>query len=100
MRDEARMITAVGTTLTAGGTSINGAIPNTVSGKPPNFVRIQVTNYAFIKFGVAGVVATSNDILMSPNEPEIYAISGNTYIACIQQAAGGLVNITPLENVQ
>lgn len=100
MKDEARMITASGTTMTASASSINVTIPNTVSGKPPNYVRIQVTNYAFIKFGASGVAATSNDILMSPNEPEVFAISGSTYIACIQQASGGLVNITPLENVQ
>ena len=90
---------ASGTTLTSSATSVSAAIPFNSSGKLPNYVRVQVTNYAFIKFGVSSVAATSNDILISPNEPEIFSISGTTYIACIQQAAGGLVNVMPLEDL-
>lgn len=97
--DDAKVITAAGVTLTSSGTSSNAAIPNNSSGQRPNYIRIQVTNYAFVKFGTAGVVATSNDILVSPNEPEVFAISGTTYIACIQQAAGGIVNVTAMENL-
>ena len=99
MIDDAKTIVAVGVTLTSGAASTNSALPNNSSGKAPNYVRVQVTNYAFIKFGVSGVTATSNDILISPNEAEVFALSGNTYIACIQQATGGVVNVTPLENL-
>lgn len=97
--DDAKQIQAVGASITTSGTSANAAIPNNASGKAPNYVRLQCTNFAFVKFGVSGVTATSNDILLSPNEPEVFQVSGNTYIAAIQQAAAGIVNVTALENV-
>jgi hypothetical protein len=96
---EAIQIQASGVTLTTSGTSARNAIPNNASGKAPNYVRIQVTNYAYVKFGDSAVTATTNDVLLSPNESTEFAISGNTHIAVIQQATAGVVNITPLENV-
>lgn len=99
MYDDAKVITVSGVTLTTSGTSASAAIPNNSSGLRPNYVRIQVTNYAFIKFGVSGAAATANDILISPNEPEVFAISGLTHIAAIQQAAAGVINITAMENL-
>ena len=99
MIDDAIQIQAAGVTLTTGAASTNSAIPNTASGTRPNYARIQSTAFCFVKFGAAGVTATSNDILLSPNESEIYKVSGNTYIAGIQQAAAGLLNVTPLEDL-
>jgi hypothetical protein len=32
-----------------------------------------------------------------PGEAEIFIVSGNTHIAAIQQAAAGVVNVTPIE---
>lgn len=98
MAVEAKQIQAAGVTISTSGTSASQALPNNGSGTKPNYVRIQVTNYAYIKFGVSGVTATTSDILMSPNNCEEFAISGNTHIAAIQQAAAGVVNVTPLEN--
>ena len=99
MIDDAIQIQAAGSTLTTSGTSQSVAIPNTASGTKPKYVRIQVTTYAFIKFGNgAGTAATSSDILVSPNESELYKVSGNTHVAAIQQAGAGLVNITALED--
>lgn len=99
MIDDAIQIQAAGATLTTSGTSTNAAIPNTASGTKPKYVRIQSTAFCFVKFGAAGVTATSSDILLSPNESEIYKVSGNAFIAVIQQASAGLLNITPLEDV-
>lgn len=99
MNDEAIQIQASGSTLTTSATSASVAIPLTSSGTKPNYVRIQVTNYQFIKFGNSAVTATSNDILVSPNESELYKVNGNTHVAVIQQAAAGLFNVTPLEDL-
>lgn len=99
MFDDAKQIQAVGTSITTGAASANAAIPNNASGKAPNYVRVQASAFAFIKFGVSGVAATANDILISPNEPEVFIVSGNTFVAAIQQAVAGVVNVTPLENV-
>lgn len=96
---EAVQIQASGSTLTTSATSQRVAIPNTASGIKPNYVRVQVTNYQFIKFGDLNVTATSNDILVSPNESELYKVNGNTHVAVIQQAAAGLFNVTPLEDL-
>lgn len=99
MAVEAKQIQAAGVSITTSGTSASQTLPNNASSLKPNYVRVQVTAFAYIKFGVSGVAATTTDILMSPNEPEVFAISGNTHIAAIQQAAAGVVNVTPLENV-
>lgn len=100
MYDDAKQIQAVGATFATSGVSANAAIPNNASGKAPGYVRVQVSNFAYIKFGIgSGTTATTNDILLSPNEPEVFQVSGNTYIAGIQQSVAGVVNITALENV-
>lgn len=98
MIDDAIKIQNAGITLTTGAASTNGAIPNTLSATKPNYVRIQSTAFCFVKFGASGVAATSSDILLSPNESEIYKVNGNTHVAAIQQAAAGLLNIAPLED--
>lgn len=99
MIDDAKQIQAVGTTITTSGTSARSAIPNTSSATKPNYVRVQSNAFAYIKFGDSGVTATTNDILLSPNEPETFIVSGNTHIAAIQDSAAGKVNVTALENV-
>jgi len=92
-------IQAPGITLTSSTTSTSGAIPNTGSGIRPNHVRIQVTNYAYVKFGASTVTATNSDILLSPNNAEHFRVSGNTHIAVIQHNNSASVNITPLEDI-
>lgn len=96
---ESKKIATSGVTITTSAVSANASIPPNSSGTAPNYVRVQTTNYAFIKFGAAGVAATSNDVLISPNEPEVFSVNGFVSIAAIQQAAAGVVNITPLDNV-
>lgn len=97
--DDTKQIAAVGITVATSATAASAAIPNTFSGTLPKFVRIQVTQYSYIKFGsTAGVTATNNDILISPNEPEVFTVAGNTYISVLQHGSSGVVNITALEN--
>lgn len=97
--DDAKHIQAVGVTITTSGTSARGAITNNGSGEKPRYVRVQSSAFAYIKFGDSSVTATTNDALLSPNEPEVFVVSGNTHIAAIQQASAGVVNVTPLENL-
>lgn len=99
MIDDAIQIQASGAILTTSATSQRVAIPNTASGTKPNYVRIQVVNFAYVKFGDSTVTAASTTgILMSPNDREIFKVSGNTHVAVIWQAAAGVFNIMPLED--
>jgi hypothetical protein len=95
--DEAIQIQAAGVSITTSGTSASQAIPNDSSGRKARYVRVACTALAFIKFGASGVAATSSNILIMPGEAEIFIVSGNTHIAAIQQAAAGVVNVTPIE---
>lgn len=99
MIDDAIQIQAVGVSLTTGAASVNATVPYTASATKPNYIRICVTANCFVKIGASGVVATANDILMNPSDCLILKVSGNTTIAAIQQAAGGICNITALEDL-
>lgn len=99
MIDDAIQIQAVGVSLTTGAASVNATIPNTASATKPKYIRLCVTANCFVKIGQVGVVATGNDILMNPADCLILKVSGNTTIAAIQQAAGGICNITALEDL-
>jgi len=99
MIDDAISIQAAGVSLTTGAASVNSTIPNTSSGTKPNYVRISVTANCFVKVGSAGVAATANDILMIPADHVILKVWGNTTIAAIQQAAAGICNVAPLEDL-
>jgi hypothetical protein len=95
---DALHIQNTGVSLSTGVSSVSSVIPNTSSGTKPTQVRIMSTEFCFAKFGSAGVVATPNDILISPYCDEVYSVSGNTHIAVLQSSVSGLINIMPLEN--
>lgn len=96
--DDAYQVGATGNTVTSGAGSANITIPNTVNGVRARFVRLQVTGNLYVKFGLAGVVATTNDMLLSPNFDVIVSCYAFTTIAYIQEAAASKLNITPLES--
>lgn len=93
-------ILATGVTQATTGTSAVVAIPVDSSGNRPNFVRVTASNETFIKLGVAGAVATTNDALVQPADSVVLQVpKGITHIAGIQGAGGaGRFNVTPLEN--
>ena len=94
-------ITAVATGVSAatGAASASSTIPNDSSGRAPNYIRVAARNECYVKLGVAGVAATTNDILVQPADSVILQVpKGVTTIAYIQGTAAGQVNIIPLEN--
>lgn len=86
-----------GTTVTASAASVAVEV-SALGFQNIKYVRVVTppAQYAFIKFGPAGVVATTNDILVN-GEPSLLAISTNTHIAVLEGTAGSLVNITAHE---
>lgn len=91
-------VNAVGVTGTAGASSAQLTLPTMASGAAPKAVRVQTDGYAFVKFGASGVVATTNDMLISPNMPEYVVCGGATTMAYIQSTAACKVNVVPLES--
>ena len=87
-----------GVYVTSSATSAATAIPTLVGTVAPKYVRVQPTGFAFIKFGASGVVATTNDVLISPNEAPVFNVAGCTHFAVLQQAAPATINVVPLES--
>lgn len=93
-------VTAVGVSAATGAASASSAIPNASDGNKPRFIRVAARNECYVKLGVSGVAATSNDILVQPADSVILAVpNGITHIAYIQGTAAGQVNVIPLENI-
>lgn len=92
-------ITAVGFSAATGAASASTAIPNDSSGRAPSYIRVASRNECYVKLGVTGVAATTNDILVQPADSLILQVpKGITHIAYIQGTAAGQVNVSPLEN--
>lgn len=90
---------SAGLTVTTAVASASSTLP-TASGAVPRFVRVSATTESYVRLGVAGVVATANDLLVQPADAAILAIpNGITTIAYIQGTSAGKVNISPLEAV-
>ena len=92
-------IAAVGVTAATGGASAQITIPNDSSGRVPSYIRVAGINECYVKLGVAGVVATTNDVLIQPADSIILQVpKGVTTIAHIQGTTAGKINVIPLEN--
>ena len=92
-------ITQVGFTSATGAASANTAIPVSSSGSIPSYIRVAAVNECYVKLGTAGVVATTNDILIQPADSLCLQVpKGITFIAYIQGTAAGKVNVTAMEN--
>lgn len=89
---------ATGLTVTTGASSAQITIPNCANGTLPRFIRIAATTESYVKLGVSGVTATTNDLLIQPADSMILAVPlGITTVAYIQGTSSGKVNVTPLE---
>jgi hypothetical protein len=100
MQFEAVTYIGGGTQVTAAATSANVAIPTTTSGKTARFVAVQTvgTTYAYVKFGPTNTVAaTVGDFPVSSNELRIFDVTGQSFMAYIQETAAAKINLCPIE---
>ena len=93
-------ITATGVQQASGAASAGTTIPNCSSGEKPRYIRVAATAAACFKMGLAGVTATTGDVQVQPGDALILHVpSGMTNFAVIQVSTGGVVQVSPLENM-
>lgn len=105
-RGDSIKVVVTGANITTGAASARIAVPKRSDGKNPKFVRVAVnTAGAHVLFGGSAVVALATDTLVMPSDMAIFDVSGisdaadgKLYIAAIQDAAAGLVNVVPMED--
>jgi hypothetical protein len=90
---------ATGATITTSGSSSRVALPTAANGVSVRYVRVAAINPCFVKVGDSSVTAASGDLLVQPADAVLLNVNGATHIAAIQQAAAGLVQISPVENM-
>lgn len=93
------IITSAGAQIATGAASARVPLPVDSAGNVPRYIRLSATAAACIRIGVSTVTAANTDTQVQPGDSLILAIpSGMTHIAAIQQAAAGVLQISPLEN--
>ncbi len=100
MQFEAITYIGGGTQVVAGASTANVAIPTTASGKTARFVAVQTVGatFAYVKFGPTNTVtAGAGDFPISSNELRIFDVTGQSYMAFIQETAGAKINLCPIE---
>lgn len=95
----ALQIFATGVNITTSGTSAGAIIPLSSAGTVPRYVRISATVSACVRIGTGAQTAVATDLLVQPSEAVILATNGCTHIAAIQQAAAGVVQVSPVEDI-
>ena len=95
----ALQIFATGVNITTSGTSSGATIPLSSAGTVPRYVRISATVSACVRIGTGAQTAVATDLLVQPSEAVILATNGCTHIAAIQQAAAGVVQVSPVEDI-
>lgn len=92
-------IMATGVNMTTGAASTSSALPNTLAGIVPRYVRITTTAAAHVRLGVVGLTAVATDVMVIAGESLVLEVpQGITHIAAIQDTAAGTVNVAPVED--
>lgn len=99
MVDDAITVFKTGSNIAFNATSANTAIPTTNAGIAPNFVRLASTQACYVKVGKGAQTAVAGDLLIQPADSVVLRVAGTDNIAAIQVSAGGVLQISPLEDV-
>ncbi len=91
-------VVKTGVNITTAGVSASVAIPTDSAGTTPKYCRLSCTAACYVKIGVAGVTAVAGDLLVNPADGVIVRTHGLTYIAALQVAVAGILQISPLED--
>lgn len=93
-------VTTTGKTQASGAASAGQALPVDSAGNIPRYIRIAATAAACFRLGVGGVpTAVTTDLQVQPGDAVILSTNGATHFAVIQVSAGGVVQVSPLENM-
>ena len=92
-------VAATGIQLASGVASSGALLPNMSSGEKPRFIRVAATAPACIRLGKTTATAATTDLQVQPGDAVVLTTNGMDFIACIQVTAGGIVQVSPLENM-
>lgn len=82
---------------TSAGTSTPIILPPTTTGAKPQFVRVASTGRCLIRFGDSAIAVFALGYQLNPNEPEMFAVPGETHFAIVDAVDTGVtVNLTPM----
>jgi hypothetical protein len=98
-RSEAITVAVTGSNITTAAISASVALPAMSSGTRPAYVRVTSTQAAYIKLGITAPTAAAGDLMVQPADSVILSVGGNAFIAAIQVATAGVVNVVPLEDI-
>ena len=96
--ERSRTITQTGASITTSGVSASAALPVCNGGGLARGYRITATVSAHIRLGVGAPTAVATDVLVQPGDSMIINRCNFTHIAAIQNAAAGVVIVTPLDD--
>lgn len=97
MADDSIQVFAPGVIITTSAASTAVAIPNTLSGTIPKYVRLAATQACYVRLGVTPTAVTG-DLLVQPADAVIVCVARYPQIAAIQLGASGVLQISPLED--
>lgn len=95
----ALQIVSTGISLTTSIASASGVIPNNSAGAVSKYIRIAVTQAAYVRIGTGTTTAVATDLMVLPGESPIIPTLGFTNIAALQVSAAGIVQVSPVEDV-
>jgi hypothetical protein len=96
--EDAIGIVKTGSVIAFGAASASVAIPTDSSGSIPKYIRVAANSACYVKIGPTGTIAVAGDALVQPADAMILKTHNYGFIAAIQVAAGGTVQISPLED--
>jgi len=92
-------ILTTGVNITTGAASAGAAIPVNGAGAVTRYIRITASVAACVRIGTGAQTAVATDAVVQPGAPLIIATLGCTHVAAIQQAAAGVVQVSPCEDI-
>jgi hypothetical protein len=91
-------VTKTGSNTTTAATSTAGTLPVGSDGLPPDYVYLTATAACHVRFSSsAAPTAVATDILIQANQTYRFRTIGLPYFAVIQDAAAGVLHISPLD---
>ena len=91
-------VTSPGAIINFGAASANVAIPNTSGGTPPKYVRLISTAACYVRISKGASAAVAGDLMVQPADSVVVRTHALDTINAIQQAAAGVLQISPLED--
>lgn len=92
---------ATGIRMATGAASTNATIPVDNGGNNPRYIRLSATATCHVRIDKTAntPVAVNTDLMIQPGDSVVLAVPGGfTKIASIQDAAGGFLQVQPLDN--